>query len=45
MRAVDQIKGVAEAQTHSVKDLESAILDLASHSDVLRNEVKRFKLN
>jgi methyl-accepting chemotaxis protein len=45
MRAVDQIKGVAEAQTHSVKDLESAILDLANHSDVLRSEVKRFKLN
>jgi methyl-accepting chemotaxis protein len=45
MRAVDQIKQVAEAQTYSVRDLESAILDLASHSDVLRTEVKRFKLN
>jgi methyl-accepting chemotaxis protein len=45
MRAVDQIKQVAEAQTYSVKDLESAILDLASQADVLRTEVKRFKLN
>jgi methyl-accepting chemotaxis protein len=45
MRAVDQIKQVAEAQTHSAKDLESAILDLASQADVLRSEVKRFKLS
>jgi methyl-accepting chemotaxis protein len=44
MGAVDQIKQVAEAQTHSVKDLESAIGDLASQADVLRSEVKRFKL-
>jgi methyl-accepting chemotaxis protein len=45
MRAVDQIKQVAEAQTHSVRDLESAIGDLAGQADVLRGEVKRFKLN
>src|SRR5512138_2133004 len=44
MRAVEQIKQVAEAQTHSVRDLESAILDLAGQADVLRGEVKRFKI-
>jgi methyl-accepting chemotaxis protein len=44
MSAVVQIKQVAEAQTHSVRDLEAAIVDLATHSDVLRGEVRRFKV-
>jgi methyl-accepting chemotaxis protein len=45
MTAVVQIKQVAEAQTHSVRDLESAIIDLASQAEVLRGEVRRFKVS
>jgi methyl-accepting chemotaxis protein len=44
MGAVEQIKQVAEAQTYSVKDLEASIIDLAQQADVLRVEVKRFKV-
>jgi methyl-accepting chemotaxis protein len=44
MSAVVQIKQVTEAQTHSVRDLESAILDLATQAEVLRGEVRRFRL-
>jgi methyl-accepting chemotaxis protein len=44
MSAVVQIKQVAEAQTHSVRDLEAAIVDLASQAEVLRGEVRRFKV-
>lgn len=44
MTAVVQIKQVAEAQTASVRDLEAAIVDLASHSEVLRGEVRRFRV-
>jgi len=44
MTAVVQIKQVAEAQTHSVRDLEAAIVDLASQAEVLRGEVRRFKI-
>ncbi len=44
MSAVVQIKQVAEAQTHSVRDLEAAIVDLAGQADVLRGEVRRFKI-
>ncbi len=44
MTAVVQIKQVAEAQTHSVRDLESAIVDLASQAEVLRGEVRRFRV-
>jgi methyl-accepting chemotaxis protein len=44
MGAVDQIKQVAEAQTVSVRDLEASIVDLAQQADVLRTEVKRFKI-
>jgi methyl-accepting chemotaxis protein len=44
MTAVVQIKQVAEAQTVSVRDLEAAIVDLASQAEVLRGEVRRFKL-
>jgi methyl-accepting chemotaxis protein len=42
--AVVQIKQVAEAQTTSVRDLESAISDLVNQAQVLGGEVKRFKL-
>ncbi len=44
MIAVVQIKQVAEAQTVSVRDLEAAIVDLASQAEVLRGEVRRFRL-
>jgi methyl-accepting chemotaxis protein len=44
MTAVVQIKQVAEAQTSSVRDLEAAIGDLASQAEVLRGEVRRFKI-
>ena len=44
MTAVVQIKQVAEAQTFSVRDLESAIVDLASQAEVLRGEVRRFRV-
>jgi len=44
MSAVVHIKQVAEAQSVSVRDLEAAIVDLASQADVLRGEVRRFKL-
>jgi len=44
LSAVDQIKGVAEAQTTSVADLEASIVDLAQQAEVLRGEVRRFKM-
>ena len=44
MTAVVQIKQVAEAQTTSVRELEAAIVDLASQADALRGEVKKFKV-
>jgi methyl-accepting chemotaxis protein len=44
MTAVVQIKQVAEAQTHSVRELEAAIEDLASQAEVLRGEVRRFRV-
>jgi len=43
MEAVTQIQQVAEAQTFSVRELESAIVDLASQAQVLRGEMKKFK--
>jgi methyl-accepting chemotaxis protein len=44
MTAVVQIKQVAEEQTHSVRELEAAIVDLANQAEVLRGEVRRFKI-
>ena len=44
MGAVVQIKQVAEAQNLSAHDLEQAIADLAAQAEVLRGEVRRFKL-
>jgi methyl-accepting chemotaxis protein len=44
MTAVVQIKQVAEAQTASVRDLEAAIADLGSQAEVLRGEVRRFRV-
>jgi methyl-accepting chemotaxis protein len=43
--AVVQIKQVAEAQNHSARELEGAITDLAGQADVLRGEVKRFRIS
>jgi methyl-accepting chemotaxis protein len=43
MEAVSQIQQVAEAQTFSVRELEAAIVDLASQAQVLRGEMKKFK--
>lgn len=44
LSAVVHIKQVAEAQSSSVRELEAAIVDLASHADVLRGEVRRFRI-
>jgi methyl-accepting chemotaxis protein len=44
MGAVVQIKQVAEAQSLSAHDLELAIADLAAQAEVLRGEVRRFRL-
>jgi methyl-accepting chemotaxis protein len=44
MTAVVQIKQVAEAQNHSARELEAAIADLAGQADVLRGEVRRFRI-
>jgi len=44
MEAVVQIQQVAEAQTYSVRDLEAAIVDLATQAQVLRGETKKFKV-
>src|SRR5574342_839063 len=42
--AVRQIKEVAQGQTGLVRELEAAIQDLARQAEVLRAEVKRFKV-
>jgi methyl-accepting chemotaxis protein len=44
MAAVRQIREVAEAQGSSVRELEAAIRDLASQAEVLRTEVRKFRL-
>jgi methyl-accepting chemotaxis protein len=44
MTAVGQIQQVAEAQTYSVRELEAAIIDLATQAQVLEGEVRRFRL-
>jgi methyl-accepting chemotaxis protein len=44
MTAVVQIKQVAEAQNHSARELEAAIVDLAQQAEVLRGEVRRFRV-
>jgi methyl-accepting chemotaxis protein len=44
MGAVVQIKQVAEAQGLSAHDLAQAIADLAAQAEVLRGEVRRFRL-
>jgi methyl-accepting chemotaxis protein len=44
MGAVVQIKQVAEAQNLSAHDLQQAIADLAAQAEVLRGEVRRFRL-
>ncbi len=44
MLAVENIKEVTDNQNSAVRDLESAVDTLAEQSDVLRGEVKRFKV-
>ncbi|MHB8417043.1 MAG: methyl-accepting chemotaxis protein [Myxococcales bacterium] len=44
MHAVENIKGVAEAQNRSMTDLEAAIDLLRQQAEVLRDEVRRFKV-
>jgi methyl-accepting chemotaxis protein len=44
MSAVVQIKAVTEAQEQAARELESAIADLTSQAEVLRGEVRRFRV-
>ena len=44
LKAIDTIKTVSEAQNKSVKSLEEAIEALRSQADVLRGEVRRFRV-
>lgn len=44
MHAVENIKSVAEAQNRSMADLETAIDLLRQQAEVLRDEVRRFKV-
>jgi len=44
MGAVEQIRKVAEAQTHAVNELEASIADLAAQAEVLKTEVGRFRV-
>ncbi len=44
LKAVEAIKAVSEQQTRSVKQLEDAIEALRRQADVLRNEVRRFRV-
>ncbi len=44
MKAVESIKGVVDQQNLSMKELERAIDALASQADVLRDEVRRFRV-
>jgi methyl-accepting chemotaxis protein len=44
LKAVEAIKGVSDHQTRSVKGLEEAIDSLQRQSEVLRAEIRRFKV-
>jgi methyl-accepting chemotaxis protein len=44
LKAIDTIKSVADQQTRSVKQLEEAIETLRVQADVLRGEVRRFRV-
>jgi methyl-accepting chemotaxis protein len=44
LRAVEAIKTVAEHQTKSVQQLEEAIEALRRQAEVLRAEVRRFRV-
>ncbi|MFT3841473.1 MAG: methyl-accepting chemotaxis protein [Myxococcaceae bacterium] len=44
LKAVEQIKSVAEQQNRSVKSLEEAIETLRQQAEVLRGEVRRFRV-
>ncbi|SDE72883.1 methyl-accepting chemotaxis protein [Myxococcus virescens] len=44
LKAVETIKGVSEHQTRSVKQLEEAIDNLQRQAEILRAEVRRFRV-
>lgn len=44
LKAIETIKTVSETQSRSVKNLEEAIEVLKSQADVLRGEVRRFRV-
>jgi methyl-accepting chemotaxis protein len=44
MRAVESIKGVVDQQNRSMTELERAISSLAMQADVLKEEVRRFRV-
>ncbi len=44
LKAIETIKSVAEAQNRSVKQLEEAIETLRQQADVLRGEIRRFRV-
>jgi methyl-accepting chemotaxis protein len=44
LKAIEAIKTVSDAQNRSVKQLEEAIETLRSQADVLRGEVRRFRV-
>ncbi|MCP3101192.1 methyl-accepting chemotaxis protein [Myxococcus sp. K15C18031901] len=44
LKAVETIKGVSEHQTRSVKQLEEAIDNLQRQAEILRGEVRRFRV-
>ncbi|RYZ34757.1 MAG: hypothetical protein EOO71_37985, partial [Myxococcaceae bacterium] len=44
LKAVETIKGVSEHQTRSVRQLEEAIDNLTRQAEILRAEVRRFRV-
>jgi methyl-accepting chemotaxis protein len=44
LKAIETIREVAEQQNRSVKQLEEAIETLRQQGDVLRGEVRRFRV-
>jgi methyl-accepting chemotaxis protein len=44
LKAIDTIKTVADTQNRSVKQLEEAIETLRQQAEVLRAEIRRFRV-
>ena len=44
LKAIETIKLVADTQNRSVKQLEEAIETLRQQADVLRGEIRRFRV-